>query len=134
MHTAAMQTSVDVTAGRRMFQASENPGAALAAAVEDRHADLDDIWAAKQLSWEHRTLLLEFHQQGVLDLNDLQLSTVTTLARCGLGEEDLRQLLCTFFERVHTALAGPEQACQDHSWKNRLMLELISKQVCVFPL
>jgi hypothetical protein len=103
----------------------------LAAAFEDRRADLDDIWAAKQLSWEHRTLLLEFHQQGVLDLNDLQLSTVNSLERSGLGEEDVRQLLCTCFDRVHTASAPPEpqQARQDHVWKNSLMLNLISKQV-----
>jgi hypothetical protein len=83
--------------------------------------------------------LLEMHQAGVLDENDLWLATLRSLGSSGLGAEAMEKVLSDFWNLASTAqnstglAAGtaqhgvPQQAlCQrSPGWKNEAMLELL---------
>jgi hypothetical protein len=61
---------------------------------------LDRIWHARRLPWRVRQKLLELHQDGGLDYEELSLDTIKRLDSSGLSEEQGLQLLDTFCQMV----------------------------------
>jgi hypothetical protein len=93
---------------------------------------LDRIWSLPQLPWAARTLLLDMHQAGVLDENDLSLATMRSLNGSGLGGEVLVKMVQDFWALAiaaqhATAGTSQQQARLQPSpaWKNRTLLELV---------
>jgi hypothetical protein len=95
---------------------------------------LDRIWRLPQLPWEARTLLLEMHQAGILEHDDLSLATLSSLASCGLGRGAMEQVLSRFWHLASAAQrsAGSATGAAQHArlqrspaWKNATLLGLL---------
>jgi hypothetical protein len=95
---------------------------------------LDRIWAAKRLPRACRTRLLEMHQEGVLECEELSLDTLTALNGSGLDEEGVLWLLRRFCRRVATAplqfdADDVHTGARPGARKNALLLDLLRAQV-----
>jgi hypothetical protein len=69
---------------------------------------LDRIWHAKQLPWKVRQRLLELHQEGRLDHEELSPGAIKCLASSGVHAEEGLQLLDKFCRMVRLGTRLPQ--------------------------